>query len=137
MPGYWSLAEIEAVLRDCWDGRTCDPALDWDAGNPAAGHCGVTSMAVHELFGGVLLWADVYRDAESLGCLHYWNRLPGGLEIDLTREQFRLGERLGSPVVQEPVRSADARMATRYHRYAARVRARLGGSLPAGIPGLA
>jgi hypothetical protein len=91
-------------------------------------------MAVTELLGGVLLWAEVYRrDGEHDG-LHYWNRLPTGLEIDLTRDQFRWGEQLGKPSVQQAVRLPTARMATRYDLYASRVRSCLGGSLPEGIP---
>ena len=29
--------------------------------------------------------------------VHYWNRFPGGLEIDLTREQFRSHRIIGEP----------------------------------------
>jgi len=130
-----SLAEVEAVFRQCWDERTCDPAVAWDPANPAAGHCAITSMAVWELFGGLLLWADVFRrDGEPSG-LHYWNLLPAGVEVDLTRDQFRDGERFGPVSAQEPLRLPTARMATRYDLFAARVRARLGGPLPEGIPG--
>jgi hypothetical protein len=45
-----------------------------------------------------------------------WNRLASGIEVDLTREQFRKGEVIGEPSVR-------ARPATfepthpRYHRY--------------------
>jgi len=134
MTGGWSLTELEAVFRQCWDEDTCDPAVTWDAGNPAAGHCGVTAMALAELLGGVLLWSEVFgRDGRRVG-LHYWNRLPGGVEVDLTREQFRAGEWFGPASVQDPVRLPPARMATRYDLFAARMRARLGGSLPEGIP---
>jgi hypothetical protein len=132
--GTWSFGELESVLRECWDERTCDPAVAWDPGNPAAGHCGVTSMAVSELFGGVLLLSQVIGlDGGDRG-LHYWNRLAGGLEIDLTRDQFREGERLSPPSAHLPERSARARMATRYDLYASRVRKRLHHELPEGIP---
>jgi hypothetical protein len=131
-----SFGELEAVLRRCWDERTCDPAVRWDASNPAAGHCGVTAMAVTELLGGVLLWAEVCRGDGQHDGLHYWNRLPTGLEIDLTRDQFRRGELLGQPSAQAPVRLPTARMATHYDLYASRVRSCLGGSLPEGIPSI-
>lgn len=36
------------------------------------------------------------RDGSPQG-MHLWNRLPGGVEIDLTREQFTVDE-----IVQEP-----------------------------------
>ncbi|MEV7043914.1 hypothetical protein [Amycolatopsis sp. NPDC051061] len=128
------MTKLEAVLRQCWDERTCDPAVSWDAGNPAAGHCGVTSMAVAELLGGVLLWSEVFRRDGQRDGLHYWNRLPSGIELDLTRGQFRAGEQFGPASVQEPIRLPTARMATRYDLFASRVRARLGGPLPEGIP---
>ncbi|MGC7095319.1 YunG family protein [Amycolatopsis lurida] len=131
-----NLTELEAVLRQCWDERTCDPAVAWNPANPAAGHCGVTAVAVTELLGGVLLWADVFRRDGRPDGLHYWNRLPSGLEIDLTRDQFRDGEYFGSSSVQQPIRVASARMATRYDLYARRVRVHLGGSIPEGIPQL-
>ncbi|WP_410621086.1 hypothetical protein [Amycolatopsis sp. cmx-8-4] len=134
MTAVWSLTELEVVFRLCWDERTCDPSDAWDAANPAGGHCSVTAMAVAELLGGVLLCSEVFRpDGERAG-LHYWNRLPSGLELDLTREQFRDGEQLGPVSEHEPIRRPTARMATRYDLFAARVRARLGGSVPEGIP---
>jgi hypothetical protein len=134
MATIWSLTELEVVFRRCWDERTCDPAVTWDVTNRAAGHCGVTSMAVAELFGGVLLWSEVFRRDGQRGGLHYWNRLPSGIEVDLTRDQFRDGERFGPASVQEPIRLPTARLATRYDLFASRVRARLGGSVPEGIP---
>jgi hypothetical protein len=130
----WSFVALEAALRDCWDDETCDPTDPWDPDNPARGQCGVTSTALSELLGGVLLRADVtLRDGTSNG-IHYWNRLDNGLEIDLTRDQFRNGEHLGRPSVAKPVRLPTARMATRYDLYAARVRHRLGSDVPRGIP---
>lgn len=91
-------------------------------------------MALTELLGGVLLWAEVLGATGRHEGLHYWNRLPTGLEIDLTRDQFRQGAHLGEPTVQQPIRLPTARMATRYDLYASRVRNCLGGSLPQGIP---
>ena len=38
-----------------------------------------------------------------------WNRLPSGLTLDLTRDQFRAGELLGAPTVQEPMLLGNAR----------------------------
>ena len=47
-----------------------------------------------------------------------WNRLPGGMEIDLTRDQFRNGEVIGEPSVrQRPARFDPDH--PRYHRYEA------------------
>ncbi|WP_425266400.1 YunG family protein [Amycolatopsis coloradensis] len=134
MTTVWSLTELEAVFRRCWDERTCDPVNVWDSANPAAGHCGVTSMAVAELLGGVLLWSEVFRRDGRPDGLHYWNRLPSGLEFDLARDQFRDGEHSGESSVHQPIRIATARMAARYDLFASRVRACLGGLTPEGIP---
>lgn len=47
-----------------------------------------------------------------------WNRLPGGLELDLTREQFRNDEVVGEPSVRQRPASFE-RDHPRYHRYEA------------------
>ena len=61
--------------------------------------------------------AGVFRDGEWVE-YHMWNRLPGGLEVDLTREQFRNGEVLGeSSGRQRPARFEPNH--PRYHRYLA------------------
>jgi hypothetical protein len=130
----WSLTGLETALRSCWDKRTCDPAVDWDPDNPAGGHCGVTSMALCELLGGVLLLAEVSDKHGNPDGLHYWNRLPAGLEVDLTRDQFRDGESISVPSVHQPVRHASARLASRYDLFASRVRQLLGSCIPEGIP---
>jgi hypothetical protein len=61
------------------------------AGNPARGQCDITALVVNDLFGGDLMMGEVYLGAEQRG-YHWWNRLSTGLEVDLTREQFRHGE---------------------------------------------
>ncbi len=53
-----------------------------------------------------------------------WNRLPSGLEVDLTREQFRRGEELARPMPGEPI--AIARVPERYALFARRVHDHLG-----------
>lgn len=93
-------------------------------------------MALTELLGGVLLWAEVTLRNGTPNGIHYWNRLDIGLEVDITRDQFRNGEKLGHPSIEEPRRLPTARMATRYDLYAARVRDRLGCHVPRGIPTL-
>jgi hypothetical protein len=60
-----------------------------------------------------------------------WNRLPSGLEIDLTRDQFRRGEVIGEPTVKSRPPDMDSSH-PRYFRYeqylvlSERVRTRLG-----------
>jgi len=57
----------------------------------------VTALVLQEIFGGELLLADVLNEDGSRQGVHFWNRLPGGLEVDLTRGQFKPSE-----VVQKP-----------------------------------
>lgn len=46
---------------------------------------------------------EVHVAGERTG-VHYWNRFGAGLEVDLTREQFRQEESVvGGQVVQRPV----------------------------------
>nr|WP_240942836.1 NUDIX domain-containing protein [Planosporangium thailandense] len=75
--------------------------MDWRPENPARGQCGVTALVVHDLLGGDLILGEVYEHGTRRGC-HYWNRLPDGTEVDLTRDQFRPDEVVtaGSVVAQ-------------------------------------
>jgi hypothetical protein len=86
----WTLAEVEHAMRAGWGVDTCDPAdvADWRPDNPARGQCGVTALVLHDLFGGDLMLGEVRVAGEQTG-VHYWNRFGDGLEIDLTRNQFR------------------------------------------------
>lgn len=127
-----TLAQLQDVVTSCWDADTCDPAGEWDPENPAAGHCGVTAMAVLEILGGELLEAEVWQASGQRNGVHFWNRLTSGLELDLTQEQFRCGERLSEPVVRVPNRSPKARLASRYDLFAARLRQCLGTAVPFG-----
>jgi hypothetical protein len=78
------------------------------------------------------LAADVFRNGERVEA-HMWNRLPGGMEIDLTRDQFKNGEVIGVPSVRQRPSRFDTEHA-RYHRYQAylvlarRVQERLSGT---------
>ena len=91
--------DLEAAIRAAWALDTCDPvdADDWSAANPSRGQCGSTALTIYDLLGGELLIAEVLRTDGSRQGVHYWNLLPDGTEIDLTREQFA-----GNEVVQQP-----------------------------------
>ena len=101
MPGVFTLDELEQAIRDSWGPETADPD-EWKRANPSSCQCAITTLVVHDYFGGELLSADVFRGDERVNG-HMWNRLPSGLEIDLTREQFRDGETIGK---REPYRFA-------------------------------
>jgi hypothetical protein len=97
-----TLAEAEAAIRAAWGRETSDDPDDWSEENPARGQCAVTALLVRELLGGEIVVANVFRDGRRVD-RHAWNRLPSGLTLDLTREQFVSGETFGEPGVEEPV----------------------------------
>jgi hypothetical protein len=69
-------------IRSAWTAETsANPGL-WTWRKPSVGQCAVTALVVQDHLGGELLRALID------GISHYWNRLPGGAEIDLTRDQF-------------------------------------------------
>ncbi|MEW2140057.1 alpha/beta hydrolase [Streptomyces sp. NPDC005409] len=91
----WTLADIEAAIRAGWSAETSEPAgisgISWSAENPAWGQCDITAVVVQDIVGGELVVGEVFLDGRQEG-YHWWNLLPGGIRIDLTREQFRRGE---------------------------------------------
>jgi hypothetical protein len=76
------IADLACMLRSRWTKDTSANADHWSLQNPSYGQCAVTSLIVQDLFGGCLLRAHVNNTT------HYWNRLPSGEEVDLTRDQF-------------------------------------------------
>jgi hypothetical protein len=100
----WTLTEVENAVRTSWGADTCDPVdrADWSPANPARGQCGMTALVLHDLLGGDLVLGEVHVAGERTG-VHYWNRLGAGVELDLTRDQFRPDETVvGGQVVQRP-----------------------------------
>ncbi len=121
-----TLAELEQAIRASWGPDTADPG-EWKPDNPASCNCAVTMLVVHDYLGGELLSADVFRDGEKVDG-HMWNRLPSGLEIDLTRDQFGDGETIGEPRVRAERPAPDPERDLLYARYEIlrdRVRSRL------------
>jgi hypothetical protein len=118
-----TLRETEAAIRAAWGRDTSDDPDEWSKENPARGQCAVTALLIRELLGGDILVANVLRDARRVE-RHAWNRLPSGLTLDLTREQFVNGESFGEPSVEEPVLTN--RNPERYATLRARVRRTLG-----------
>jgi hypothetical protein len=74
----WHLAW---ALREAWSAETSADE-HWSPEQPSLGQCAVTALVVQDHLGGKLVRAEVD------GVSHYWNRLPDGTEIDLTRDQF-------------------------------------------------
>jgi hypothetical protein len=112
-----TLSEIEDAIKASWSLDTAEEDDGWTPENPSRGQCDITTLLLHDIFGGEILAADVFRNGERIEA-HMWNRLPGGLEVDLTRDQFKDGEVLGEPSVrQRPARFEPEH--PRYHRYQA------------------
>ena len=103
----YTVAAIEQAIRESWSLDTADEDDGWTPDNPSRGQCDITSLVVHDFFGGEILAADVYRDG------------------------FRRGEVIGEPIAR-PRPATFEPTHPRYHRYeqylvlSARVRARLG-----------
>lgn len=121
-----TLRALENAVRASWSIETCDPVdrHEWSSDNPARGQCGVTALVLSDLLGGVLLEAEVFLGGEKVE-YHYWNRLPGGFDVDLTREQFTRGETFSAPREITP-QAPGPEHAPGYVLLADRVRARLG-----------
>jgi GNAT superfamily N-acetyltransferase len=102
-----TLTELEAAIRAAWGRDTSADPDEWTTGNPARGQCDATAVLVRSYLGGEILVADVLRGGRRLE-RHAWNRLASGLTLDVTRDQFRAGDELGSPAVQEPILLGDA-----------------------------
>ncbi|MFJ2112445.1 hypothetical protein ACIOEX_11225 [Streptomyces sp. NPDC087850] len=98
------LKDIESAIRESWAADTCTPESRprWSPENPARDQCGVTAMVLNDLLGGELIRGEVQVDGERTD-YHWWNRLGMGVEIDLTREQFRPEEIVvGGIIVPRP-----------------------------------
>jgi hypothetical protein len=119
-----TLESLEAAIRGAWSLETSDEPENWTPDNPAAGQCAVTARVVRDYLGGDVLVAGVVLDGRRVN-RHAWNVLQSGLTIDLTREQFRGGELLEAPAIEQQL-LAD-RNPERYELLAARVRANLAG----------
>jgi hypothetical protein len=120
--------DIEAAVRGSWARDTCDPvdAGDWSAANPARGQCGTTALTINDLLGGELLVAEVRHADGTRQGVHWWNRLPDGTEIDLTREQFTSHEVIQQPRAMQRPSEPPRRAAAEYLTLKRRVLQALG-----------
>jgi hypothetical protein len=79
---------IQIAVGLSWCEETASPgdAPEWSEDNPAKGQCAVTALLIQEILGGDLMRCVV----DGFGS-HYFNRLPDGTIVDLTRRQFPEG----------------------------------------------
>ena len=70
------------AIKNSWDDKTCYPQVrnSWDTRIPERGQCAVTALLINEWYGGKIIYNAEYD--------HYWNILPNGKKIDLTKKQF-------------------------------------------------
>ncbi|WP_435844825.1 YunG family protein [Streptomyces klenkii] len=125
------LTDIERAVRSSWDADTCTPEYRsrWTPGNPARDQCGVTALVLNDLLGGELVRGEVLVGGVRTD-FHWWNRLGAGVEIDLTREQFRPEEIVtGGVVIPRPPEIK--RLREEYELLRARVLEKLAGSATA------
>lgn len=67
------------IIQSCWEADTSF-FKDWKPTNPAKGHCSVSALIIQKYFGGMIAYS---KEAK-----HYWNILPDGTVLDITRKQF-------------------------------------------------
>jgi hypothetical protein len=122
-----TLERLESAIRASWGRDTCDPSDQdsWSEEHPSTGQCAATAYVVNDLLGGKLLGAEVHHPDGSLQGHHYWNLFEGGLEIDLTAEQFCHGEVVQAPDVMDRIHAAPDPGAEHYLLLKARVVGRL------------
>lgn len=76
------MERLKEILRESWNMETCYPPerKNWSKENPAWGQCVVTALIVQDYFGGDIVYCKHLK--------HFWNRLPDGTMLDLTRHQY-------------------------------------------------
>ena len=128
----WTLGGIEEAVRGAWGADTCSPddaeREPWREDNPAWGQCDVTALVVNDLLGGDLVCGEAYTADGARRGYHWWNRLPSGLEVDLTYDQFRRGETVAEGRTVTRPAGRPPRRAEEYETLRGRVDARLGAS---------
>lgn len=105
-----TLSGIEAAVRASWGPDTAfasSPYMARGLEQPSRGQCGTTALVIQELLGGELMVADVECEGQVEG-VHYWNAMPGGLELDLTRDQLVPSESLVNERRVRTTRNASA-----------------------------
>jgi hypothetical protein len=77
-----NISKISDIILDSLDETTCWTNC-WNKNNPLSGHCRVVSAVVNKLFGGSIKFSRINEKTT-----HYWNVMPSGRELDLTKGQF-------------------------------------------------
>lgn len=119
------IGDLSEALRASWSVETAAPEdrPAWTPQNPARGQCAVTALIVHDHLGGRLVRGEVHVNDIRVD-FHWWNELPDGTHVDLTRDQFAPDEIV---VGAEPVDRPDTpgRFAVEYDLLRTRVEGRI------------
>lgn len=86
-----NLDQLIHALPLAWCDETSADPDRWTEHTKARGQCAVTALVVQDHLGGDLLRAEIrhWRDTSGNDVeSHYWNLLPGGIQVDLTAAQF-------------------------------------------------
>lgn len=87
MPEQITQEKFKEILPLICDKETSGDPKRWEAKNPLWGHCAVTAMLAHGLFGGKILSGKInFKTFKNIS--HYWNLLSDGKEIDFSCDQF-------------------------------------------------
>ena len=73
--------DLYRAISRVWSADTSSPTHAWSPSNPAQNHCSITSLVVHDHFGGDIL------TTQTPGGTHFYNRIDGKT-WDLTVSQF-------------------------------------------------
>ena len=90
------IERLYRAVKMAWEEDTA--AGEWREEVPSMNQCAVTSLVVQDYLGGTLQ-RQLLNDGDS----HYWNRLPNGMDVDMTAEQFNYTKqyREGPVVIRE------------------------------------
>ncbi len=77
--------QLTEAIKKFWSAKSSFLTEEWSTKNPARGQCAVTALVVQDHLGGEIIKCDVVGDSSS----HFFNRLPSGEVIDLTKSQFK------------------------------------------------
>ncbi len=93
-----TLKKLENAIKNSWGEDTCYYKFLWkNKTQPeSAGHCRVIAVIVNDYFGGKIYFSQVKGDPRYT---HYWNRLPNGKLVDLTKDQFSKKAKLVKPII--------------------------------------
>jgi ribosomal protein S18 acetylase RimI-like enzyme len=87
------MEELKTAIRKSWGRTQARARMHGRPSNPSFGQCAVTALVVQDYFGGRLKRLEVLNSAHTKS--HYYNELPEGKKVDLTREQFTDDIRFG------------------------------------------